>query len=59
MKFINVPKLKAVLFDLDGTLFDTDRAIYLSYKEAVEKLGYTLPRNNSELFARERITELF
>lgn len=42
MKFINVPKLKAVLFDLDGTLFDTDRAIYLSYKEAAEKLGYTL-----------------
>ena len=59
MKFINVPKLKAVLFDLDGTLFDTDRAIYLSYKEAVEKLGYTLPKNSSERFVRERITELF
>ena len=33
---------KLALFDIDGTLFDTSRVNYLSYKAAAEKLGYSI-----------------
>ena len=31
--------LKALIFDLDGTLLDTKHANYLSYKEAFSNIG--------------------
>lgn len=34
--------MKLVMVDLDGTLFDTRRVNYLSYKDAVNKYGYDL-----------------
>lgn len=37
--------LKAALFDLDGTLFDTREVNYCSYAKAVEECGYHLDRN--------------
>ncbi len=33
------PKVKGVIFDLDGTLIDSYQAIYLSFKYAYENLG--------------------
>lgn len=35
-------KRKLALFDLDGTLFNTDDVNYLSYKQALEEQGYRL-----------------
>ena len=37
--------MKLIIVDLDGTLFDTRKANYLSYKEAVNKYGYDLDYN--------------
>jgi len=34
---INLKKIKVALFDLDGTLFDTEKANFLAYKEACEE----------------------
>lgn len=33
---------KLAIFDLDGTLFDTQEVNYLSYKQALEKQGFNL-----------------
>lgn len=33
---------KLALFDMDGTIFDTSRVNYLSYKGAAKKLGYNI-----------------
>lgn len=35
-------KDKLAIFDLDGTLFDTGKINYLSYRAALEELGYTV-----------------
>ncbi len=35
-------KMKLIMVDLDGTLFDTKKVNYLSYKDAVNKYGYDL-----------------
>lgn len=35
-------KNKLAIFDLDGTLFSTEKVNYLSYKEALEGVGYSL-----------------
>ena len=37
-------KTKLAIFDLDGTLFNTDDVNYLSYKEALEPFGIELDR---------------
>ena len=36
----NVKKKKLALFDLDGTLFNTNEINYHAYKEALENVGY-------------------
>ena len=41
-------KEKLVMFDMDGTLYDTVGSNYYAYKEALEQCGYTLDR---EFFA--------
>ena len=43
-------KAKLAIFDLDGTLFDTRRANFLSYKAALEPFGAAL---DEEYFSRE------
>lgn len=35
-------KNKLAIFDLDGTLFNTEEVNYLSYKGALEQKGYSL-----------------
>ena len=35
--------IKGVIFDLDGTLIDSNQAIYLSFQHAYEKLGLLTP----------------
>lgn len=42
---------RLALFDMDGTLFDTSKVNYLSYKEAAAKLGYNIEE--------EKFMELF
>jgi HAD superfamily hydrolase (TIGR01509 family) len=39
-------KLKLVIFDMDGLLFDTERPSYLAMKAAVEKWGFDFPLEN-------------
>jgi beta-phosphoglucomutase len=43
-------KNKLALFDLDGTLFNTNKVNYLSYKQALNEEGYDL---EYEYFAKE------
>ena len=43
------PKLKAVLFDMDGTVIDTEAVYTLAWQAAFEKLGMEFP---TELFSR-------
>lgn len=38
-------KDKLAIFDLDGTLYNTDDVNYLSYRKALEEQGYTLNKN--------------
>lgn len=38
-------KDKLLIFDMDGTLFDTSESNYLAYKEAAESLGYEIDRD--------------
>src|SRR4028119_1119810 len=41
--------LKAVLFDWDGTIVDSARAMFLSYRHAYEKhLGIVFPTNDAD-----------
>lgn len=41
----NVKKEKLALFDLDGTLFNTNDVNYHAYKEALENYGYKFERD--------------
>ena len=42
--------MKACIFDLDGTLYDTRRVNFLSYQKALEQFGYTM---DYEYFANQ------
>lgn len=37
-------KIKALLFDLDGLIFDSEKVYYRCWKQAVEDYGYTISR---------------
>ena len=41
--------IRGLLFDLDGTLFFTEKANFLSYQRAFAEVGFTLER---EVYAR-------
>ena len=36
--------LKAVIFDVDGTLLDTEKIYITAWRQAAERFGYTLPQ---------------
>lgn len=47
-----------LIFDLDGTLIDTDEVNFLAYKEAIQKIkkiDLTLLHKNDERFTREKL----
>ncbi len=39
---MNKSDIKAVIFDLDGTLIDTERIYRIAWPKAVEKMGYSM-----------------
>jgi len=50
------PRLSAVLFDIDGTLFDSDALHLRAFQDLLEKEGFNGGRRISESFHRERIS---
>ena len=55
-------KIKALLFDLDGLIFDSEKVYYRCWKQAGEDYGYTIPhetllalRSCDSTVARERL----
>ncbi len=57
-----IKKADALLFDLDGTLIDTDYANFLSYKEAVERVKKSsakLVYDSTQRLNRTEIRKLF
>lgn len=59
MEFFDFNKYNTLIFDFDGTLFDTDNANYLAYKEAIFNiLQASIPFEHSR-FTRESIRKYF
>jgi len=50
-----MPRFKAILFDWDGTLFDSTRACYEVYQEILPRFG--VPRFSFEEFRRDFIAD--
>ena len=55
-------KLENLIFDLDGTLVDTDVANFLAYKEAIQvvkKMDLTLLHRGNNRFTRQKLGSIF
>lgn len=50
---------KAVLFDLDGTLLDSEEIHYIAFKKAMEEFGYDFDEMASDIPYRGSFRELF
>ena len=35
--------IRGVIFDMDGTLFDTERLYTIAWKQVGEEMGYSIP----------------
>src|SRR5690348_2687476 len=47
--FMAIPHLQGLIFDWDGTIVDSARAMFLSYRHAYKKhLGITFPRDDAD-----------
>lgn len=58
----NISDSSLLVFDLDGTVVNTDMANYLAYKEAIQQvIGLDLPiaNSNDERFTREKLFSIF
>ena len=42
-----LPRPKAIIWDLDGTLIDQTAAIIRCYREVIEEMGYPMPDDNT------------